>query len=367
MMTKQHEFDEKLARLRRWMSDQKVGAVVLRRRPNFAWITCGGRSHINTAADVGCAGVLVTASRLAVIANSIEAQRLAEEELAGLVVEVLSFPWHEPQKQQPLIEQLAGGAVVSDTDSDGTVEAALKNMRATLLAPEIERLRALGRATTRIVEETCRRLEPGWSEERVAGEVHVLAAAEEARAPVCLIAADERIVKRRHPLPTNLAVRHRAMVVVCIERHGLICSATRLVSFGANDGQLQQRHEAVCAVDAAAINATRVDRPLCDIFAQVVDAYCTQGFADEWRQHHQGGTSGYMPRETVANPSAQTRVQPYQVVAWNPSIAGTKSEDTILTTPDGFEWITAPGEGWPTIEVTIGQVQLSRAAWLTRG
>jgi hypothetical protein len=33
--------------------------------------------------------------------------------------------------------------------------------------------------------------------------------------------------------------------------------------------------------------------------------------------------------------------------AWNPTIQGAKSEDTVLVTENGFEVLTATGE-WPT-------------------
>lgn len=356
----------KLARLRRWLRQQKTPALVLNRRPNFAWITCGGRSYINTAIDSGCASVLVTPEKIVLAANNIEAQRLVDEELAGLPIEVLSYPWNEPHQQRAVLRKAARGEWLSDTDPDGAADAAMKDMRASLFAPEVLRLKEVGRLTGRIVEDVCRRLEPGWTEHRVAADIQSMANSAGARAPVCLVAADQRIDRRRHPLPTDATIRDRVLIAVCIERYGLVCSATRIVQFSKLSDDLQRRHEAVCRIDAAAIAASQVARPLNDIFGQIVAAYIAEGFPDEWRAHHQGGTSGYMPRETVANPSAAATLQPMQVVAWNPTITGTKSEDTILVTSDGFEWITAPGEGWPTIEVKLNGHNFRRAAILVR-
>ena len=159
----------------------------------------------------------------------------------------------------------------------------------------------------------------------------------------------------------------RAIVTpLCIERHGLICSVTRLVSFSPLPDELRRRHEGVCSVDAAAAHATRVGRPLHDVFADIVDAYARAGFPDEWRHHHQGGSTGYQPRDVIATPSAASIVQPDQAFAWNPSIAGTKSEDTLLATADGFRWITVPGPDWPTRPVQIDGRTLHRPEILVR-
>ena len=37
-------------------------------------------------------------------------------------------------------------------------------------------------------------------------------------------------------------------------------------------------------------------------------------------------------------------------IAWNPSAAGIKVEDTLITTPTGFEIITSD-PSWPSVEI----------------
>jgi hypothetical protein len=41
---------------------------------------------------------------------------------------------------------------------------------------------------------------------------------------------------------------------------------------------------------------------------------------------------------------------PNQAFAWNPSIAGTKSEDTILVREEGIEFLSL-SSGWPMVDV----------------
>ena len=58
---------------------------------------------------------------------------------------------------------------------------------------------------------------------------------------------------------------------------------------------------------------------------------------------HQGGPCGYQGRDYLGSPTAPGVVLENQPFAWNPSITGTKSEDTILATVAGPEIIT---RGW---------------------
>jgi antitoxin VapB len=90
-----------------------------------------------------------------------------------------------------------------------------------------------------------------------------------------------------------------------------------------------------------------------------IEAYREAGFPEEWQLHHQGGLAGYAPREIVATPTSDAEVLLGQAYAWNPSITGTKSEDTILIGKDGNEILTAIG-GWPTITVKTDGRSLER-------
>ena len=365
-MTRSQEVEQKLERLRGWLAESGRAGLLIRRRANFAWLTAGGRSHVSTANDAGAAALLVTADRMVVVASNLEARRLAEEELAGVPVEVVDFPWQEPDGERRALEAAAGDPSKLAADTDPTLAAPLAALRARLLPPEIERYQELGRLASAEVERLCCEIDPGETEDDVAALVQVAGARHGARVPVCLVAADGRIATRRHPLPTGATIRQRVMVATCWERGGLVCSITRLVSFAPLDEDLRRRHDAVVRVDAAAAAATRVGRPLRDVFADIVRAYAETGYAEEWRYHHQGGSTGYQPRDTIANPTAGAEVQPNQPFAWNPSIAGTKSEDTLLATPAGPRWITAPGPEWPACELETGGIAFRRADILVR-
>jgi hypothetical protein len=95
-------------------------------------------------------------------------------------------------------------------------------------------------------------------------------------------------------------------------------------------------------------------------------AYADNGFAGEYAHHHQGGSTGYAGRDVFAEPGSNVQVREYQAFAWNPSITGVKSEDTILCTRDGIELITTVSPDWPKVTGRFGKLSLDRADILVR-
>jgi antitoxin VapB len=352
------ELDEKLSRMRDLLAERDLDALLLRRVSSFAWATGGAASYVNTAAGEGAASLLVTRDRRTVITTNIEAPRLEREE--GLADEGWEFhvvPWHAGGDP---VAGLAGGMKLgADVPYPGAADTAaeVSAMRANLLPAEIERVRDLGERCAAAMDAAIRAVRPGQAEYEIAGRLAEEAQSRGAQAIVNLIASDERVFSFRHPLPTNKRMERYAMLVLCGRRRGLVCSITRLVHFGRLGDELRRKALATAHVDATFIAATRPGRTLGEIFARAQAAYAASGFGEEWGLHHQGGPAGYEPRETIATPGSTYPVAPGQIYAWNPSITGTKSEDTILVGPDGNQILTAI-PGWPALEVPVeGQAE----------
>lgn len=131
------------------------------------------------------------------------------------------------------------------------------------------------------------------------------------------------------------------MLAACVERHGLFVSLTRFVDFEPPSADLAVRAEATDEIlRRMRTEATRPGRTLGEAFDDCRRFYAEVGFADEWRLHHQGGMAGYRSREVIARPGDATVIRAGQAFAWNPSITGTKSEETILVIHDGTEVLT---------------------------
>jgi Xaa-Pro aminopeptidase len=352
------ESNDKLHRLQTLLTERSLDAMLLQRVSSFAWATCGAASYVNTATTVGAATLVVTPTGRYLLTNNIEATRLEQEEkLSDQGWEFRVAPWY---KTHDVVTELtrdlrlgADGPYPGATD----LSAAMARLRANLTPEEVERFRALGRLCAEAMDSAIRAVRPGQTEYQIAGLLAHEAQRRGAQAIVNLIATDERVFSFRHPLPTDKQLDRYAMLVLCGRRWGLVCSITRLVHFGSLPDELRRKMEAVARVDATFITATRPGRTLSEIFERATAAYAETGFADEWQLHHQGGPAGYEAREYVAMPGLMDLVSVGQVYAWNPSIAGTKSEDTILVAEDGNEVLTSI-PGWPTLSVGLdGQAE----------
>ena len=345
------EAARKVARLRQLLRREGAAACVLMRVANFAWLSAGGRSFIPLTADTGAAWAVVTPERVAVVTSNIEAARLAEEELAGLGWEVLAYPWWEGSATAR-VRELAGddAPVLADGPLPGArdVGGEVATLRALLGPEEQRRAAAVGRETAEALEACCRALRPGDTEFVVAGRLAQECYGRGLEPVVHLVAADERAHSRRHPLPTARRVARYAMVVVCGMRDGLVLSATRLVHFGPVGDDLRRRWEAAARVDAEMIAASRPGATAGAILAVAQQAYARAGFPDEWRYHHQGGLAGYASREWRATPGGGEVLAAGQIVAWNPSVAGAKSEDTVLIRGTGLPTVLTATGAWPT-------------------
>lgn len=347
------ELEEKENRVRELLALRNLDALWLQRVSSVAWATSGATAYVNTASTFGPVSVLFTREGgRHCLTNNIEAPRLEREEaLAAQGWQLRVTPWYEPARA--LADLTAGMKVGSDGPAAaGVVDVAedVGRLRARLLPEEGERLRGVARLCAQAMDAAIRALRPGQTEQHVAGQLAAEAQSRGVQAVVNLVGTDERIFAFRHPLPTRKTLDRYAMLVLGGRRQGLCCSITRLVHFGRLPDDLRARAEATAAVDAALIRATRPGRTMPEVFAAAVAAYGATGYPEEWRLHHQGGACGYEPREWLARPDSKEQVGIGQGYAYNPSITGAKSEDTILVGEAGNEVLTAV-EGWPTIAV----------------
>jgi antitoxin VapB len=221
-----------------------------------------------------------------------------------------------------------------------------------LTPEEGDKFRELGQICATAMAEAIRAVQPGMTEYEIAAILGQATQKQGAQPIVNLIATDERIFKFRHPLPTGKKLEKYAMLVLCGRRWGLIASITRLAHFGPLPDELKRKETAVAQIDAAMIAATRPGAALKDVFERATAVYAQTGFPDEWKLHHQGGPAGFEPREYVATPTATEIVVAGQAYAWNPSITGTKSEDSILVGENGNEVVTAVSD-WPMLSVEV--------------
>ena len=363
MMDKNAEIAEKTGRMAEALAGERLGGVLLGSQHNFAWLTAGGTNGIDLSREQGACALLVRADgRRFVLASRIEMARLLEEELAGAGFEPVEYAWAEEKASPTFIADLAasllegGSALGSDLPvgpGAKVVEGLVARCRYRLTPAESERFRQLGRDAGEVVGEFARGLEPGETETEVARRFSDALAARGMRSVVTLVASDERLPKYRHPVPSARRWERVIMLVTCARRGGLIASLSRIVCVGQVPEELRRRTEAVARINAQLLAATRPGATGSELYAVAAGAYAAEGFAGEELLHHQGGACGYRTRDWVAHPLSAEVVQSNQAFAWNPSITGTKAEETCFASAEGVDVITST-PNWPQITVPVG-------------
>ena len=127
------------------------------------------------------------------------------------------------------------------------------------------------------------------------------------------------------------------MLATCIQRGGLTVALSRIVAAGRSSDDVKRSdttHRGGLRPSARRDGSGSDAEANSSAVAQQAPTR-RSAFAGEETRHHQGGAIGYRSREWVAHPASEEQVQPRQAFAWNPSITGTKIEDTALLTENG--------------------------------
>ncbi|WP_227776955.1 M24 family metallopeptidase [Haladaptatus pallidirubidus] len=341
----------KLDRLDALLDARDLRSVWFARPNDFAWLT-GGNNVIDREGDVGVAAAGYDGEVLRVITNNIEAPRLRDEELPD-EVPVTEYDWYEKSLTERVTE-VAKTPAGADFDVPDFESVDASSLRQPLTPEDIDTYRALGQETAAAVEAICRELEPEDTEREVASAVRGALDSRGIETPVALVGGSERAQKYRHYTPDDSKVGEYALVSVTAERAGLHASLTRTVAFDPPEW-LESRSRAAARVEATALTATqRVGMEGgtgSEVFSEIRSAYEQVGHEGEWKNHHQGGAAGYAGREWIATPTTDADVRLPMAFAWNPTVQGAKSEDTVLVTEKGMEILTETGN-WPTEAVS---------------
>jgi antitoxin VapB len=332
--------------------DAGVDRLVLREPATLAWLL-EARVHVPQTLESACLDVVVDLGSgepaLRVVCNAIEAPRLRDTELADLPVEWDVVPWWSPRDAR-----LPGGpGVGADRPTGGSVDvsSALVALRRVLDDRQQRLLAGVSRDAAAAATRAALRLASDMTEYAAAGTFASELLAAGMDPVVLMVGGGKRPGVHRHPLPTAAPLGDRAMLVCCARRHGLIASVTRVVSFGPLDTAGRDSYRRLLEVERAFLDASRPGIRLGDAFSAGTAAYAEHGFAaDEWHRHHQGGLSGFTPREFPAHARSDVELADGSVVAWNPSADGLKVEDTAVVRTDGPELLVHDPD-WPSLQV----------------
>ena len=367
-MTIFNEIKEKEKRVREFLKLKGLKALLLKRQANFSWMTCGGLNLVGIATEMGATSLLITENSKFVISNNIEAPRMIEEEdleKQGFVIK--TFPWFEDQEVSIVKEVLGEAPLGSDAPFPNAQMMAedIARLRYSFTPDEQKRYRWLGKRVSIALEKTMMKTKRGEKESAVVGRLCKELWKDRIDPITLMSAADNRVSQFRHPIPTEKKIENYLMVSVNARKWGVIVSLTRFVHFGKLPEEMRRKYEANVFIDCTMMAHTRPGIPAKEVLQKGIDAYQEKGYPEEWKFHHQGGSIGYTGRDYRVHFKSPDIIQENQAFTWNPSIAGTKSEDTILATSKGPEMITRPIL-YPTLSMTVEGISFTRPAVLEK-
>lgn len=335
-----NDFNIKLEALRKILFKKEAKALLIQSQCNFSWLT-GGRGFIGIASEQACGTLAITRGKVFLITSNIEGNRLKQEELEeNHSIEIIEYPWHLPDKKKQLINEIIG---VSNYIDEAEVADELFDLRTVMSEYEISNYSELSVDLAENIEAVCRTLEAGISEFMLAGEISKKLWEENIEPITILIAFDQRAAKYRHPIPTDNLLRNYAFISVCGRRAGLIASVTRTVCINKPSEEFLSKHRICANIDAILTQQTIAGNNVKDVFSLAVDCYKKFGYDSEWLLHHQGGLTGYVPRELKGSFESNHIIKANEVYAWNPTIQGVGVEDTVLVTEKGNRVLTYTG------------------------
>ncbi|OES44570.1 M24 family metallopeptidase [Domibacillus iocasae] len=357
-----------IEKLKKFLKENDYEGILLKSRRNFSWLTEGKHNHIVLSDSSGVADWLIFQDAHYLITTSMEEARILKEECRDLSFsfEKRSIGWME--STESIVKELTKGKrIASDTpysDFDH-VDHLLADIRSVLSLNEISRYRYLCQEAGEMVESVCHQIKPGMTEFEIASMVHVKTVERGINVQVALVATDERIYQYRHPIPTMKQLERHAMVVLCAESGGLVANVTRFVHFGEVPAVLRENIKKTAQIDVKMNAVTLPGNEAGFVIQTAMEEYHAAGFPDDWKLLHQGGLTGYQSRERLAVLNDKSIIKENQAYAWNPSLPGFKSEDTILVHKNKVEFMTHTGD-WPSICVKQDEILYKRPDILVR-
>ncbi len=351
------EVSIKESRIMEYIMQNDYDAVVIGRQDNFSWLTCGGRNCVAKTSENGVCMVVITKGEKFMIANSMDAQRIADEEMAGMQYTPVSLKWYEISVLDKVLEFTKGMRVMSDIPIPGSdfKPGEFYSLQYPLTSYEIERYRWLGRKAEEILHRVAVAIKPGMTEKEVEAMLISEYAKYDIDEVVGIIGSDERISRYRHCIATDKKIEKLVMLAPAVKKWGLTLPVTRMIYFGdVLPPDLEKKFDALCVIESNTMANCVPGQKFTNILDIQKDLYEKTSFPDEWRHHFQGGITGYVINDPTKCLDPAATIKEYQTFNWYITITGAKVEETIITSLKETEILSSNGI-WPVKSYEAGE------------
>lgn len=349
-MTREEDVAQKIENVRNYIKSRNKNGAVLSLIENFAWITSGARSYVALTDSIGAAWALITLDDAYIITKNIETTRLKNEELPPSNFKIVEFEWFADPKES--IKKIVDDQNIL-YEEEPQFANFIFNSRIRLSEYEVQKYNEVGEKSAIALEKAMLAIRPDMTEIQAKGIIENEVAAQGLDSLLVLVFGDESRVKYRHNLPRDVKIGKKCFASICAKKYGLVISSTRTIEFG-KDPEFEKQYLKNMEIEAQILDATYRLSSMGQIFFEIEKSYSSYGYPNEWKLHHQGGIAGYKTRELVATPHISFEITDGMSFAWNPTVTGTKLEDTYIRLKDGMKLLSFYSKStWPYKEVNV--------------
>ena len=365
---KYREISGKIDQVRQILSREDLSGILLTRQYNICWLTAGASNHVLYDYQDSLIGILITPEKAIVIAENGDHDRVRDEEFFHYPFDYRKIRWYADKVGMEALKLVKGklgvDAYIGGLDGQVNIDGQLMRYRSVLVDSEIERLRAYGKEASAIITKVAKETKPGIRELEIAGMLSEEFVVNGFNVSVILIGSDERSLKYRHQVVTDRKIIKHFCFCGVGKKGGFTFPITRIVSFGEPPKDLEDNQRKIETVYVHLNSLARIGTNLKSIYEKLPDIYDNAGLdRDEWKNHTQGGTMGYHPREQTVSESADYVLRENNVIGWNPSLPGVMAEDVYILEKDDLEYITYD-ENFPYRELSANGLTQGRPSIL---
>jgi len=360
------EIKSKIFKIREIIAKENLSGILVNQQYNISWLTAGAANHVLWDDQNSLIGILITEDKEIIFSENGDFNRIQDEEFLNYPFEYKKFEWYSSNFMSEALK-VTGGRIGTDFHAPGiddhiNINGTLSELRSVLTEIEVKRLKLNGKKASELLTNVCSCTKSGIRESEIASMLCEEYVKNGFSISVILIGGDERSLKYRHQVVTDYRIKKHFSFVGVGRKEGLAFPINRVVSFGKPSAELVDNNKKIETVYVYLNSMARIGVNLNEIYRSLPDIYrMSEIDKDEWRNHTQGGTMGYLPREAVLCEGCDYILRENNVIGWNPSLPGVMAEDVYLLKKNDLEYITHDKK-WPSQKIVVEGIEEIRPA-----
>ena len=341
----ENEIEEKEKRVKNLLARLGFESLLLTRRENFSWFTCGKRAVVSYITEDSPVYLLITPTKKYAIGFNMDVPRTMQEEIYNQGFEPVSLPTYDinsspigfAKTKVEAAKDLAIGRLTADIELDGIdgISSQIINTHLPFTNEELERYREVGKDGMQILHDLALWVKPGMTEREIVAKMWEEYVKKGFDCNCMFATADERIKKFRHGVPTFKKVKKAVLLAPAVYKYGLNITLTRMVYFEEPPEDIRRRMDSAMALQASVVSWTKIGTKLSEILNRIMALFTELGYPEERNRHFHGGPQGYRVSYPERNLDPGETVDSNMAFGWYLCITGTKSEETLLVDNDG--------------------------------